>query len=228
MKYKVLLFDIDDTLLDFDKAETLSIIECFEKYNISYNDDVVKHYKEINLSYWKEFEKGNTTIPKLMVDRFKKLLSIYKKELIDKASEFNEYYLSRLNMKSDIIPGADIVIRKLLKDFIIIPASNGVGDTQVERVESSRLKGLFSKYYISGYIGYQKPSVEFFDYIFKDLKDVDKSEILMIGDSLTSDIKGGINAGIDTCWFNYRNHERGSVKPTYEINSLEELFDIVY
>ena len=226
-KYKVLLFDIDDTLLDFDKAETLSIIECFIKYDIKYNSDVVKHYKEINLRYWKEFEKGNITIPNLMVDRFKELLSIYKKELVGIASEFNEYYLSRLNLKNEIIPNADIVIKKLLKNYQIYPASNGVGDTQVARVESSKLKGLFTKYYISGFIGYQKPSVDFFNYIFNDLKDIKKSEILMIGDSLTSDIKGGINAGIDTCFFNYRGYDIGEVKPTYVINKLEELFAIL-
>ena len=226
-KYKVLLFDIDDTLLDFDKAETLSIIECFEKYDIKYNSDVVKHYKEINLRYWKEFEKGNTTIPNLMVDRFKELLSIYKKELVNIASEFNEYYLSRLNQKNDIIPNADIVIKKLLKEYQIFPASNGVGDTQVARVESSKLKGLFTKYYISGFIGYQKPSIDFYNYIFNDLKDIKKSEILMIGDSLSSDIKGGINAGIDTCFFNYRGYEIGEVKPTFVINKLEELFAIL-
>lgn len=228
MKYKVLLFDIDDTLLDFDKAETLSIIECFKKFNVPYNDETVKDYKRINLSYWQEFEKGNTTIPNLMVDRFKELLSKYKKDIVECASEFNEYYLSRLNKKNEIIPYADIVIKELKKDYIVIPASNGVGQTQVDRIESSKLKGLFDKFYISGFIGYQKPQKEFFDYIFNDLKGVDKSEILMIGDSLTSDIKGGINAGIDTCWFNYRNHERGSVKPTYEIKNLEKLFDILY
>lgn len=227
MKYKVLLFDIDDTLLDFDKAETLSIIECFEKYNISYNDDVVKHYKEINLSYWKEFEKGNTTIPKLMVDRFKKLLSIYKEELVGIASEFNEYYLSRLNLKNDIIPNADIVIKELKKYYKIYPASNGVGATQVDRIESSKLKGLFDKYYVSGFIGYQKPSIEFFDYIFNDLKEYKKEDFLMIGDSETSDINGGINAGIDTCYFNNRAKKLKSAKPKYEINNLLDLLKIL-
>ena len=227
MKYKVLLFDIDDTLLDFDKAETLSIIECFEKYNIPYNDNVVKDYKDINLSYWKEFEKGNTTIPKLMVDRFITLLSKYKKELVNIADEFNEYYLDRLNKKNEIIPNADIVIKELKKNYIVIPASNGVGATQVERVESSLLKGLFDKYYISGFIGYQKPQKEFFNYIFNDLKEYHKEDFLMIGDSETSDINGGINAGIDTCYFNFRGKKLRLAKPTYEINDLLDLLEIL-
>lgn len=232
-KYKVLLFDIDDTLLDFDKAETLSLIECFQKYNISYNDEVINNYKKINLSYWQEYEKGTITIPNLMIARFVDLLGPYRLDLnkdglIDFAKEFNEYYLSRLNKKNDIIDGADVIIKKLCKDFLIYPASNGVGATQVERVESSKLKGLFSKYYISGFIGFQKPQIEFFNYIFNDLKDIKKEKILMIGDSLTSDILGGINAKIDTCWFNYRSRIKGNVHPTYEIKSLDELLNIVY
>ena len=227
MKYKVLLFDIDDTLLDFDKAETAAIIECFEKYHIKYDDKVVKHYKDINLSYWKMFEKGLTTIPNLMVDRFRTLLSLYQKDLVPKAPEFNEYYLSRLNLKNDIIEGADIVIKELKKKYQIYPASNGVGPTQVERVESSKLKGLFDKYYISGFIGYQKPQKEFFDYIMNDLKDIKKEEILIIGDSLTSDINGGINYGIDTCFFNYRNKDKGNIIPTMEIKNLKELIKIL-
>lgn len=227
MKYKVLLFDIDDTLLDFDKAETLSIIECFEKFNVPYNDETVKDYKRINLSYWQEFEKGNTTIPKLMVDRFKELLSKYKKDIVECASEFNEYYLSRLNKKNEIIPYADIVIKELKKDYIVIPASNGVGQTQVDRIESSKLKGLFDKFYISGFIGYQKPQKEFFDYIFNDLKEYKKEDFLMIGDSETSDIRGGINAGIDTCFFNFRGKSLKNTQPTYEINSLLDLYKIL-
>ena len=88
-------------------------------------------------------------------------------------------------------------IKELKKDYIVIPASNGVGQTQVDRIESSKLKGLFDKFYISGFIGYQKPQKEFFDYIFNDLKEYKKEDFLMIGDSETSDIRGGINAGID-------------------------------
>ena len=227
MKYKVLLFDIDDTLLDFDKAETASINECFIKYNIKYDDEVVRKYKEINLSYWKMFEKGLITIPELMVDRFRTLLSLYQKDLVDSAVEFNDYYLSRLNLKNEIIEDADIVIKELKKKYQIYPASNGVGATQVERVESSKLKGLFDKYYISGFIGYQKPQKEFFDYIMNDLKDIKKEEILMIGDSLSSDIMGGINYGIDTCYFNYRNHDKGNINPTMEIKSLKDLLTIL-
>ena len=226
-KYKVILIDIDDTLLDFDKAETASIIECLNKYDIKYNEEVVKKYKEINLDHWHMFERGLTTIPELMVNRFKVFLGIYKPELINNAKEFNEYYLSRLNEKNEIIDGADIVIKELLKWYDVIPASNGVGETQIRRIETSKLQGLFNKYYISGFIGYQKPQKEFFDYIFKDLKDIKKDEILMVGDSLTSDIQGGHNVGIDTCWFNYRNKDIGSSKPTYVINDLFELLTLL-
>ena len=226
-KYKVILIDIDDTLLDFDKAETSSIIECLNQYDIKYSEEAVKKYKEINLDHWHMFENGLTTIPELMVNRFKVFLGIYKPELVDHANEFNNCYLSRLNEKNDIIDGADVVIKELLKGYVVIPASNGVGETQVKRLETSLLQGLFKKYYISGFIGYQKPQKEFFDYIFKDLDSINKQEILMIGDSLSSDIQGGINAGIDTCWFNYRNKDIGSYKPTYVINSLLDLLTLL-
>ena len=227
MKYKVLLFDIDDTLLDFDKAETSAIVDCFKKYHIEYNEDVIKDYKKINLSFWHQFEQGLTTIPKLMVDRFMVLLGKYQPSLVDNAKEFNEYYLSRLNKKNDIIDGADDVIKELKKKYLVIPASNGVGKTQIARLESSKLQGLFDRYYISGLIGYQKPKKEFFDFIFHDLSDYKKEDFLMIGDSLSSDIQGGINAEIDTCFFNYRNKELGNYQPTYIIKDLKELLEIL-
>lgn len=226
-KYKVILFDIDDTLLDFDKAETNAIIDSLNHFDIEYDDSKIKLYKDINLKYWKEFEKGKTTIPELMVNRFQEFLMIVKKDLVRNAKEFNSYYLDRLNYGHDIIKDADIVIKKLINKYLVYPASNGIGPTQINRVESSALKGLFTKYYVSGFIGYQKPQKEFFDYIFNDLKNIKKEEFLMVGDSLTSDIKGGINAGIDTCWFNYRSKENKDVKPTYTITELKELLEIL-
>lgn len=225
--YKVILIDIDDTLLDFDKAETAALIDTLEKYNIKYDEHVIKDYKRINLDYWHKFEKGLTTIPELMIDRFRDFLSIHKIESLDKTKDINEYYLSRLNEKNDIIPDACEVIRELQKKYQVYPASNGVGETQVRRIETSQLKGLFSKYYISGFIGNRKPEKAFFDYIFNDLNGVKKEEFLMVGDSLSSDIQGGINAGIDTCFFNHRGKAVKDVKPTYEIKELKELLEIL-
>lgn len=227
--YKVLLFDIDDTILDFDKAETNAITATLKKYGIIPNIDIIKDYKKINDDEWKRFEKGLTTIPTLMQDRFVTLFTKYGKASdIALVPEINEFYLNELNKTSDIVDGVDVVLNKLKDKYEIYPASNGVGQTQVDRLESSLVKGIFKRYYVSGFIGYQKPQKEFFDYIFKDLSITNPKEVLMIGDSLTSDILGGINAGVDTCWFNYRNkvNDKG-INPTYEIKRIEEIFEIL-
>ena len=222
--YKYLLFDLDNTLLDFTKAEARALKSTFEKFDIPYNETNVSLFRKYNLKYWSLFEEGKISKERLLVKRFEDFFASID---IDKVNpdEFNTYYLDQLTNGSEEIDDANYLLENL-NNYDISIITNGVSLTQRKRISRSRLNKYFNHLYISDEIGYQKPKVEFFDYVFKDLNIKDKKEVLLIGDSLTSDISGGIQYGIDTVWFNPKKID-SLVKPTYIINNLKELLNIL-
>ena len=222
--YKYLLFDLDNTLLDFTKAEARALKSTFDKFNIPYNDTNVSLFRKFNLKYWSLFEEGKISKERLLVKRFEDFFASIN---IDKVNpdEFNVYYLDQLTNGSEEIDDAYFLLDNL-NNYDISIITNGVSLTQRKRISKSRLNKYFNHLYISDEIGYQKPKVEFFDYVVKDLNIKDKKEVLLIGDSLTSDISGGIQYGIDTVWFNPKKLD-SLVKPTYIINNLKELLNIL-
>lgn len=222
--YKYLLFDLDNTLLDFTKAEARALKSTFEKFDIPYNEINVSLFRKYNLKYWSLFEEGKISKERLLVKIFEDFFASID---IDKVNpdEFNTYYLDQLTNGSEEIDYAYYLLEHI-KNYDISIITNGVSLTQRKRISKSRLNKYFNHLYISDEIGYQKPKVEFFDYVFKDLNIKDKKEVLLIGDSLTSDISGGIQYGIDTVWFNPKKTD-SLVKPTYVINNLKELLNIL-
>lgn len=225
MNYKTILIDLDDTLLDFQKSEDVAIRTTIKTLGIEPTDDVVNAYKEINLKYWKMFERKEIEREALLIARFKEfceLLNITNKDF----SLLNETYFHYLSSSPFEIDGADEFLNKLSEKYDIYVITNGVKRVQTIRLSLVNITKYFKKVYISEEIGYQKPSIEFFDFVLNDLNITNKEEVLIIGDSLSSDIQGGINSGIDTVWYNPKEL-KSNINFTYEIKNYDEFFEII-
>ncbi len=227
MKYKVILFDADDTLFDFKKTEDFAIRKLVSSLDIKFDEEFcINTYKEINTNIWKEFEEGKITSDVLKVERFDRLI---KKLGIDaNALELSKLYVNFLGDGSFLYEESEELLEYLSSKYRIGIITNGLYDVQSRRIKKSIVSHHFEDVVISDEIKIAKPSAEIFEHALRNLKHEDKSSVLMIGDSLTSDIKGGLNAGIDTCWFNQHKKDNNSdIKPKFEINSLMELKNIL-
>ena len=227
--YKYLLWDIDGTVLNFLASEAYAIRTLFKKYNLgTCTDDMIKQYSDINVKYWKMLERGELTKPQILVGRFKEFFgSIGVDEGV--AESFNSEYQVTLGDHIEFVDKAEQILLSLKEKFTLAAVTNGTKIAQEKKLSLSGLDKVFDEIFISENIGAEKPSGLFFDHVFKTLDITDKSEALIIGDSLTSDIKGGYMAGIDTCWFNPTKQENTlGIDITYEIDDLSKLNDIIY
>lgn len=225
MNYKTILIDLDDTLLDFQKSEDVAIRTTIKTLGIEPTEDVVSAYKEINLKYWKMFERKEIEREALLIARFKEfceILNITNKDFC----LLNETYFHYLSSSPFEIDGAEEFLKKLSKKYDIYVITNGVKRVQTIRLSLVNITKYFKKVYISEEIGYQKPSVEFFDFVLNDLNIKNKEEILIIGDSLSSDIQGGINSGIDTMWYNPKGLQ-SNINYTYQIKNYDQFFELI-
>ncbi|WP_428911796.1 YjjG family noncanonical pyrimidine nucleotidase [Niallia sp. Krafla_26] len=225
--YDIIFFDIDDTLFDFTKAEQEAFNKVFNQYNLLNNLKLYeKSYQEISNMLWRELENGKMSLVELGSERFRRLFIAHGLDI--DGDVFNQDYLTLLKELTHLVQGAEKVIRALSHKRLGI-ITNGFTDVQTSRINNSPLKGLFEHIIISESTRFQKPQTEIFDFAFSKLRITEKSNVLMVGDSLTSDIQGGMNYGIDTCWFNprYKENHTSSIKPTYEINKLESLLEII-
>jgi 2-haloacid dehalogenase len=225
-KYKTLLFDVDDTLLDFGAAEKLALQFLFEEQNIRLTSEVEEQYKKINQGLWRRFEAGELDRDEVVNTRFSILFNEYGKEMDGILLEKN--YRSYLEQGHQLVDGAFVLISELHNDFDLYVVTNGVSKTQDKRLRDSGLFPLFRNIFVSEDTGYQKPMKEFFDYVFSRIPNFRVEEALIIGDSLSADIKGGELAGMDTCWFNPNmKYNHTNINPSYQIHNLEELKQIV-
>lgn len=223
-QYDVLLFDLDDTIFDFQQSEKRAFTQVFEAYNLNALD-YLTDYQEISSKLWSRLEQQQLTLSDLGTERFQQLFD--KHHLTLDAKAFNDTYLHFLGMQPFLITGAENLFQQL-HHVRIAAISNGFERVQTARIALCSFSEKFEALIISETVGHQKPSQEIFDYAFEKLQLKDKSSVLMIGDSLTSDIKGGQNYGIDTCWFNPTAKVNISeVQPTYEIRRLDELLAYV-
>ena len=193
--YKALLVDLDNTLLDFNKAEERALTTTLLRYGLNDTKEIKEEFKKINSKYWMLFEKGEISKEDLLVQRFKDFFEKYIPN--PKAKEINTFYLNQLAESGDLVVHALETLETIKDKVKIYPVTNGVYNTQVRRLEKSGLNKFFEKIFVSEKIGYQKPKKEFFDYVFNNIE-YNKDEVLLLGDSLTADIIGGINYGIDT------------------------------
>ncbi len=227
MEYEVIIFDADETLFDFKKSERIALEKAMLDFDIDYDDNYhLKIYQGINTAIWKEFEDGLITQKDLKLERFKRL----SKRLhagFDEV-EFSKSYMNHLSYASYLFDESIDLIENLHKEYRLTIVTNGLKDVQDIRVRKSTIAEYFEDIVVSEEVEFSKPDPRIFEHALNNLKHVDKSKVLIVGDSLTSDVQGGINAGIDTCWYNPNKlvNETG-IKPTYEIYHLMELKDIL-
>mgnify|MGYP004549962901 CR=1 FL=1 len=221
MRYSVVFLDLDNTILDFGMAEKKAITKLLENNNVSADNDTVKLYSEINDGYWKSFERGEIKKEEIFSGRFKSFTAALNLNL--DPEKLSKEYFGLLSFGNDVIDGAkDFLSFLKSKNVTVCITTNGVAATQYKRIEGSGLKQYFDYVFVSEAAGSQKPEKAYFDYVFKNIPPVDKSEILVIGDSESSDIAGGINSGLDTCLFDPESRVV-KTKAKYTVHSLSEI-----
>ncbi len=227
MKYKVLLFDADNTLFDFNKSERHAFIKTMEDYGYEFQEEIhMKSYHEINTAIWKEFELGEITQKKLKVERFRRYRDALGLEF--EPEDFAVKYMHHLSCASFLYPESEELLKELSKNYRMAIITNGLTDVQSKRIKKSAVSHYFEEIVISEEIEISKPDPEIFTYTLGRLGHDHLKSVLMIGDSLTSDIKGGINFGVDTCWYNPSKKEnRSDIKPTYEVDGLMEILKLL-
>ena len=222
-KYDIFLFDADGTLYDYDLAEAHALKSMFHQSGFPYSEEIRMTYRKINQEVWDLFEKGELTKDVLQTLRFDRLFAEIGVDY--DAHIFNEKYLFELGKGSFLIKGTLEICEAIAAfDKKIFIVTNGILATQEARIKHSLIAHYISDSFVSEHIGFQKPDIRYFEYVFAHIPKIDKNKILIIGDSLSADIAGGNLAGIDTCWFNESlTKNQTDIKPTYEINSLKEL-----
>ncbi len=225
-KYSTLLFDADNTLLDFDSAEEKALSRVLAEIGIDATKEITGLYSEINLSYWRAFERGEVTKSELRIARFADLFRKIGFHTDMDLVFIADTYLSYLGEGADLLEGATELCEKLRQeDYKIYIVTNGVAKTQKKRLSKSGLDRFLDGLFVSETIGSQKPQPEFFDYVLEHIEEKEKRKILVIGDSYGSDIKGACNAGLDCVWLNSRGEKNVNAFPiTKEIKDLRELF----
>ncbi len=219
---KAVLLDSDDTLLDFTLAEHIALKKTLTEVGIEPLDDTIALYSGINKRHWEMLERGELTRPQVLTQRFDRLFEALGIE--GDSSRTQSIYETNLSIGHYFIPGAVELLEALQSKYKLYMVTNGNEKVQVPRLKSADIGHFFQEIFISQRIGYDKPRIEFFDACFAKMPSFEKDEMIIIGDSLTSDIQGGINAGIHTCWFNPHGKQgRADVVPEYTVSSLEEI-----
>ena len=225
-KYSFLLFDADNTLLDFDENERTSLTSTFKAFGIPCDEDTVRLYHGINLMYWKMLSEKKISKEELLIKRFATLFERIGVDADPVATE--NHYRTLLGKGCQVVPSALEVCRKLRNDYRLYVITNGVASTQHSRLEGSGVAALMDGIFISDEIGYDKPDVRFFEHVQTSIPGFEKDKALVIGDSLFSDIRGGVDFGLDTCYLNVYNEKNTSeIKPTYEIQDIVELLKLL-
>lgn len=219
---KNILLDLDNTILDFTRAERVAASNALASMGIQPTDELLKRYHEINEDQWRLLELGKLGREQVKVRRYELLFDEMGIEVSPR--ETAKVYEGLLGIGHYFMDGAVELLETLSCEYRLYLATNGTSNVQKSRISSADISKYFQGIYISEEVGYNKPDARYFGACFKDIPDFQPAETVVIGDSLTSDIKGGINAGIRTVWFNHERKSRDdSIVPDYEIHSLDEI-----
>ena len=226
MKYDWIFFDADGTLFDYDAAEAAALRGAFECCELPFEPRIGARYSEINAAIWREFELGEIHQDELKTLRFDRLFE--EVGLRCEAAVFSGHYLQILGRQTTLLAGAEEFLRSLPGGLRLLLITNGLAEVQVPRFAESSIRDCFSEIVISGELGLAKPDPAIFDFAFERIGRPARDRVLMIGDNLGSDILGGVNYGIDTCWYNPAGQTNGhQVEPTFEIRELDEILDLL-
>jgi len=225
--YKYLLFDLDDTLLDFKGSEKQALRKVLQKHNLDSSDKIIQLYSDINDSFWKRFEKGEITRADIFEGRF---IEFSKQLGIDfDTCAVSQEYFKELSLCGLTFPYAIPLLDKLSKrGYVLAAITNGSTIPQTGRIKASGIKDFFNGgIYISEVIGYQKPQKEYFDFVLNAIGNPPKDEVLLLGDSLSSDIKGAVGMGLDNCFVNLKGQVLPQdIKPTFTVTALEDIISV--
>lgn len=227
-RYDSLLLDADGTLLDFNRSEREALLEMLERAGIPASQDVIHRYHEINDQQWKALERGETTKAELKIRRF----DLFFREIgitnRPDPEAFNQGYMECLSEKGYLLPGVYPAVQRLAKKFRLYLITNGTTFVQRRRWAICGLAPYFQDVFISDVLGVQKPDPRFFDEVFMRQPLLERHRCLIIGDSLTSDIRGGLNARIDTCWLAPEGKKAPeNCRPLFQISSLDQLEELL-
>ena len=224
---RAVFMDIDNTLLDFDAAESKALADTLRNYGIEPDAETVQTYRTINEELWRQLEKGQIRREKLFGERFSRFLKAIN--AAGDGVEMNRFYLEQLSTHPDLMsPEVLDALRELSEVATLAIVSNGAQKVQTRRLAESGVMNFMEDVFISEKMGCEKPNARIFDAALRALGVENREHVLMVGDSLASDIQGGSNAGLDTCWFNPGNLENKSgITPKYTVSSYEELYRIV-
>ena len=223
--YTSLFLDLDNTLLDFNAAEAHAVRKVLKSHGLPNDDAAVALYSDINRSYWERFERGEIPREAIFEGRFKTLFE--KLGVTGDTAKISKDYCFNLSEGYFKVEGADEILTYLKKrGYKLYAATNGISLTQHKRIRGSGLFKYFDGVFVSEDTGHQKPEKEYYGYIIEKIPEKDKAKILILGDSQSSDILGGINSGIDTCWYNPDN-KAAKYPSKYQIGTLSELEKIL-
>jgi 2-haloacid dehalogenase len=226
MSYEILLFDLDDTLLDFRANETDSLNKLFRQYGYTFSDELFQVYNSVNKQLWADCENGSLALDDVLNTRFSETM-LRLGEAVD-GTEWENRYRELLGNGCQLMEGAMEVCQNLSVSHRLFVITNGITKTQIKRLKKSGLYEFFEDIFDSQSIGYQKPAKEFFNYVMSHIKDFNIRKTLIIGDSLNTDIRGGHLSGIDTCWINSDLQKSSAeIQSTYTITRLTELYEIL-
>ena len=224
--YEIILFDTDATLLDFDKAEEYGIEALFRRFDVPVTEENKEKYRAISQRCWQRLEQGELTRAETLRLRFEDFFGSFGISV--DGDEVNRLFQDALAESHDLIEGAEEILTYLKEKYKLYVITNGVATTQNRRLGDSGLKKYFDGIFISEEAGAQKPQEGFFEYCFRHMGRRDVENMLVVGDSLTSDIRGANRSGIDACWYNPKGEENtAGVKVDYEIHDLSELKKIL-
>ena len=223
---KFLFLDLDDTILDFKKAEAIAIRKTMGQYGLEPTDELAARYSAVNERHWKALERGEMTREQVVTNRFAVFFG--EQGIAVDAPAVAKTYETFLSQGHFFLPGAEETVKqKLYGKYKLYLASNGTAVVQKGRMTSADLYPYFEETFVSQELGHNKPSKEYFEAAFARIPGFDPAECLMVGDSLTSDMLGANRAGVDACWYNPKGKPlTGNVHITYEIKELRELLPI--
>ncbi|MFV0558231.1 MAG: YjjG family noncanonical pyrimidine nucleotidase [Enterococcus sp.] len=225
MKYKTLLFDVDDTLLDFQATQAWALTQLFGELGIELTTEMRARYHIVNQQLWSDFEQGQLSRKELTDTRFGLFFSQLGMTVDSLA--LDKSYRNYLKQGHHLLGNSQQIITDLARKADLYVVTNGGTTTQYQRLKDAQLLPYFQDIFVSEATGYQKPMKEYFEYVFARIPNFNPQETVIIGDSLVSDIQGGNAAGIATIWLNNASQKTTAIEPTYQICKLDEIYEIL-